>query len=184
MSDQQPSKAAPKPPAVMESQPWTGDLPENLRKQFPEDVLETSLYLGQPFVTCRAEAAAAVIRHLRDAEAFDALVDVTAVDYPSREARFELIYIVYSHARNERIRVKTRAGGASRVPTLTAVFTGANWLEREVYDMFGIVFDGHPGLHRILLPDEWSGFPLRKDSSILGMDQAWVKDNLGIESGQ
>ncbi|MBX9600623.1 MAG: NADH-quinone oxidoreductase subunit C [Bryobacteraceae bacterium] len=168
----------------MESQPWAGELPENLRTQFSEDVPETSQYAGQPYVVCKPDAAVAVLRYLKEREQFDALVDITAVDYPSREARFELIYIVYSHARNQRLRVKTSIGAASRPRTLTAVFTGANWLEREVYDMFGIVFDGHPGLHRILLPEEWTGFPLRKDSSILGMDQAWVKDNLGIESGQ
>jgi NADH-quinone oxidoreductase subunit C len=71
-----------------------------------------------------------------------------------------------------------------KVPSVTGVWPTANWLEREIYDMFGVVYEGHPDLNRILLPDEWVGHPLRKDYDILKQDEAWVKANLGIESGQ
>jgi NADH-quinone oxidoreductase subunit C len=113
---------------------------------------------------------------------YDFLVDLTAVDYPTRELRFELVYLVHRFADESRIRVKAATG--DRAPSVTAIHAGANWLEREVFDMFGIAFDGHPNLKRILLPEDWEGHPLRKDYGIVQMDNAWVQANLGIESGQ
>jgi NADH-quinone oxidoreductase subunit C len=80
--------------------------------------------------------------------------------------------------------VKTAVADGFQPRSLVAIYPTANWLEREVYDMFGIEFEAHPDMRRILLPDEWQGFPLRKDKSILAMDNEWVKANLGIESGQ
>ena len=115
---------------------------------------------------------------------FDYLVDLTAVDYPKRAERFDVVYILYSFARNERIRVKTMITDGDRPATAVTVHLAANWLEREVFDMFGIEFEGHPDMRRILLPEEWQGYPLRKDYSILRQDDGWVQENLGIESGQ
>ena len=112
------------------------------------------------------------------------LVDVTAVDYPKRAERFELFYILYSFARNERLRVKAMIADGAKPATAVGVHPGANWLEREVFDMFGIQFEGHPDMRRILMPEEWEGFPLRKDYGILKQDDRWVRENLGIESGQ
>jgi NADH-quinone oxidoreductase subunit C len=174
----------PKKPAVMETSPWESELTRRLAGQFGGEILEFASYLGQNFLVARPEAVVAILRFLRDEAGFDYLVDVTAVDYPQREERFDLIYIVYSFSRNERIRVKTRIRDGYQPETATSVFAGANWLEREVYDMFGIRFAHHPDMKRILLPDEWQGHPLRKDYSIIEMDNRWVKDNLGIDSGQ
>src|SRR5207245_433406 len=97
---------------------------------------------------------------------FDYCVDVTAVHYPQREKQFDVIWILYSFARNERIRVKTMIADGETVPSAVSIWPAANWLEREVYDMFGIRFEGHPDLKRILLPDGWKGHPLRKDYGI------------------
>jgi len=122
--------------------------------------------------------------HLRDEEKFDMLADLTAVDWPKREKRFDVVLNLYSFSKNERLRLKVWAADAEDVPSVVSVWPTANWQEREVFDMFGIVFSGHPNLKRILLPDEWQGYPLRKDYDILQQDTAWVRENLGIESGQ
>jgi NADH-quinone oxidoreductase subunit C len=108
----------------------------------------------------------AIARVLRDHPdlRFTFLADITAVDVHPAEPRFELIYILVSIAHRLRLRVKVRlAGEDARVPTLTSLWPAANWLEREVWDMFGIQFDGHPDPRRLLMPEDWDGFPLRKD---------------------
>ncbi len=140
--------------------------------------------MGQNFLVVKPDAVIPVLEFLKLEADFDYLVDVTAVDYPSRAERFDLVYILYSFVRNERIRVKTRIPEGFRPASAVKVHLTANWLEREVFDMFGIEFDGHPDMRRILLPEEWEGYPLRKDYSILQQDEKWVKENLGIESGQ
>ena len=91
---------------------------------------------------------------------------------------------LYSFPKNERLRLKAHLGENEGVGSVVIVWPVANWLEREIFDMFGIRFEGHPNLRRILLPDEWQGYPLRKDYDILQQDKAWVRENLGIESGQ
>ena len=171
--------------ARMITTPWDTELARELHRQFGELILECATYLDQNFAVVRPDAAVKVLGWLKREKDFDTIVDATIVDYPKREgARFDLIYIVFSHARNERVRVKTLLEDGYEPATATTVYAGANWLEREIFDMFGIRFAGHPDLRRILLPDDWRGHPLRKDTSILAMDQQWVKDNLGIESGQ
>ena len=105
-------------------------------------------------------------RALRDHAdlAFSLLVELTAADFWPREPRFEAIYILVSIARKQRLRVKVRLSGPdAHLPTVTDLWPAANWLEREVWDMFGIVFDGHPDPRRLLMPEDWEGYPLRKD---------------------
>jgi NADH-quinone oxidoreductase subunit C len=176
--------APPKPPATMAATPWDSDLACELKERFGDRISEISTYLGQNFIVAKPEAAVPVLEYLKLEADFDYLVDVTAVDWPKRPERFDLVYIVYSFARNERIRIKTCIPEGYRPETAVAVHLTANWLEREVYDMFGIEFAGHPDLRRILLPEEWEGYPLRKDYSILQQDQRWVRENFNIESGQ
>lgn len=95
---------------------------------------------------------------------FDVLADLTAVDYWPREPRFELVYVLVSTERRHRLRLKARLPGiAAHLGTVTGVWPAANWLEREVWDLFGIVFDGHPDPRRLLMPEDWEGYPLRKD---------------------
>jgi NADH-quinone oxidoreductase subunit C len=176
--------APPKPPAPMASTPWDGELPAQLKERFGNLITECATYLGQNFVAVRPDAVIPVLEFLQLEADFDYLVDITAVDYPNRPERFELFYILYSFERNERLRVKTMIADGAQPSTAVGVHAGANWLEREVFDMFGIQFAGHPDMRRILLPEEWEGFPLRKEMSIVQQDDRWVRENLGIESGQ
>jgi len=175
---------APKAPAVMAATPWESELTAALAKRFGDAISAFSTYLGQNFLVARPEAVVPIIEYLKTDEGFDYLVDVTAVDYPKRAERFDLVYILYSFGRNERIRVKTAIADGYKPQSVTGVHPTADWLEREVFDMFGIEFAGHPDLKRILLPDEWEGHPLRKDKAITDMDTRWVKENLSIESAQ
>jgi NADH-quinone oxidoreductase subunit C len=176
--------APPKPPATMAATPWDSELSRDLKEHFGDSITETSTYLGQNFVVAKPDAAIPILEYLKLDADFDYLVDVTAVDWPKRPERFDLIYIVYSFARNERMRIKTNIPDGFKPASSVGVHLTANWLEREVYDMFGIEFAGHPDMRRILMPDEWQGHPLRKDYGILQQDQRWVQENLGIESGQ
>jgi NADH-quinone oxidoreductase subunit C len=176
--------APPKPPATMAATVWASDLARELKERFGDRISELSTYLGQNFIVAKPEAAISVLEYLKLEVDFDYLVDVTAVDWPKRPERFDLIYIVYSFARNERVRVKTNIADGYKPETAVDVHLTANWLEREVFDMFGIEFAGHPDMKRILLPEEWQGYPLRKDYGIFQQDEKWVQENLGIESGQ
>jgi len=164
--------------------PWESELTAHLKERFGDRITEFSTYLGQSFLIAKPESVIPILEFLKLEEDFDYLVDLTAVDYPKRAERFDVVYILYSFAKNERIRVKTTVADGARPQTAVTVHLTANWLEREVFDMFGIQFEGHPDMRRILLPEEWEGYPLRKDYSILQQDQRWVQENLGIESGQ
>jgi len=179
-----PKPAPPKPPAVMAATPWDSDLARELKERFGDRITETSTYLGQNFIVAKPDSAIAVLEYLKLEADFDYLVDITAVDWPKRAERFDLVYIIYSFSRNERVRIKTCIADGFQPETAVGVHLTANWLEREVFDMFGIEFAGHPDMRRILLPEEWQGFPLRKEMGILQQDQRWVQENLGIESGQ
>jgi NADH-quinone oxidoreductase subunit C len=176
--------APPKPPAPMAAIAWQAELPELLKERFGDEIVQFSTYLGQNFVVAKPDAVISIVEFLKVEADFDYLVDITAVDYPNRAERFDLVYILYSFARNERVRVKTMIADGQQPATAVNVYSAANWLEREVFDMFGIQFAGHPDMRRILLPEEWQGFPLRKEHSIIAQDNRWVKENLGIESGQ
>jgi len=146
--------------------------------------LEPLTYAGQNYMVVDRSLIPEILQVLRNEEQFDYCVDITAVHYPKREKQFDVVWVLYSFARNERTRVTTRISDGERLPSSVPIWPTANWLEREVFDMFGIKFDGHPDLKRILLPDGWKGYPLRKDYSILQQDNEWVQINLGIESGQ
>ena len=177
------AKAPPKPEGP-KPEPWDSDLARSLKSQYGSGIRETSTYLGQKYLVVDSTIIHDILLRMRDAELFNYCVDITAVHYPKREDQFDVIYILYSFHHNERVRVKTQIKDGETLRSVVGIWETANWLEREVFDMFGISFDGHPDLKRILLPDGWKGHPLRKDYPILQQDQEWVKINLGIESGQ
>jgi NADH-quinone oxidoreductase subunit C len=164
---------------------WDNEFTQSLKRTYGSGIREANTYLGQNYIVVDPTIITEILTEMRDDEGFNYCVDVTAVHYPKREkAEFEIVYILYSYAKNTRVRVKTQIADGASVPSVVPIWPTANWLEREVFDMFGIRFEGHPDLKRILMPDEWKGHPLRKDYDILKQDQEWVQINLGIESGQ
>ena len=146
----------------------SGELAERIRQRFPE-VLRAR---GEVTVTVTALELTSALEYLRDEEdlAFRFLSDLTATDWPRLEPRFWIAYHLQSLEHAHRIRVKVGlAGDDPRAPTVTALYPTANWHEREVFDFFGVVFDGHPDLRRIEMPEGWVGHPLRKDHPLAGV---------------
>lgn len=138
-------------------------LPKIMEK-FKDAIIDTHSNFGDETVIVKRENLLELCKFLKDELEFEFLMDVTAVDYPQRKPRFEVVYHFYSFKNNYRLRVK--AGVPEEDPTIDSLmplWIGANWFEREVYDMFGIKFKGHPDLRRILMYDEFQGHPLRKD---------------------
>lgn len=178
-----PTPPPPKAPAPLQIQ-LDNDLTKRYRERFGAAILDALEDRKQPYLIIDSSQLANIARYSRDEEKFDLLEDYTAVDWPRREKRFDLVAILYSFSHNTRLRLKIPIVENERPASLVDIWPTANWLEREIFDMFGVVFAGHPDLKRILLPDEWQGHPLRKDYDILRQDTAWVRENLGIESGQ
>ncbi len=176
--------AAPAKPAGPAPVPWDSELVKGFKSHYGSGIAEASTYMGQNYLVVDRSIIHEVLEILRREQQFDYCVDITAVHYPKREKQFDIVYVLYSFPKNERMRVKAQFADGESVPTAVPVWPTANWLERECFDMFGINFEGHPDLRRILMPDGWKGYPLRKDYDILKQDTDWVKANLGIESGQ
>ena len=124
--------------------------------------------VGEVSIDVRRESIADVIRTLRDRFEYQQLMEIAGVDYPSRAERFDVVYHMLSVTKNHRIRVRVRTDEDSPVPTVTGLFPVANWLEREVFDLYGVLFDGHPDLRRILTDYGFDGFPFRKDFPLTG----------------
>ena len=178
------AKPAAAKPAGPTPQPWESEIVTRLRNRYGSGV-DPKTYLGQNYIVADPSIVHELLQVLRDDELFDYCVDITAVHYPQRkDQEFDIVWILYSFEHNQRVRVKTMIKDGGSVPSAVEIWSTANWLERECYDMFGIRFEGHPDLRRILLPDGWQGFPLRKEYGITQQDGEWVKINLGIESGQ
>jgi NADH-quinone oxidoreductase subunit C len=178
-----PAAPAPKPPAPVQV-PLDNELTRRYRERFGSAILDALEDRKQPYLVIDVAQLIEIARYSRDEEKFDLLEDYTAVDWPKREKRFDLVAVLYSFPHNLRLRLKAPLTENVRAASLVEIWPAANWLEREIYDMFGIEFSGHPDLKRILLPDGWQGHPLRKDYDILKQDTAWVRENLGIDSGQ
>jgi NADH-quinone oxidoreductase subunit C len=133
-------------------------------------LLTHSIAHGELTIVVPARDIVATIKVLRDDERcqYFSIIDVTAIDWPSREARFDIVYHLLSPTHNRRIRVKIEVGEATPVPSIIAVFPGADWFEREVYDLYGVPFTGHPDMRRLLTDYGFEGHPLRKDFPLTG----------------
>ena len=138
---------------------------ELLRKEFPAEIVATGSYRDQHWVEVKIDRLVEICVWLRDdpSTAFDFLADVSAVHWPEDPQPIEMVYHLESHSRTDRLRIKARTGDRGPVPSLNEVWSAADWNEREAYDMFGIEFSGHPDLRRILMPDDYTDFPLRKE---------------------
>ncbi len=137
---------------------------EDIKKQFADSVLSSQFFRGEKTIIVKRERVFEIAKYLKDVLEFDFLMDLTAVDHYPEKPRFEVVYNFYSFPRNERIRMKSAVDETNCVASsLSGLWHSANWLEREVYDMFGIKFTDHPDLRRILMYDTFEGYPLRKD---------------------
>ena len=157
----------PPPPAGVEPPAFVA----TLQAAIPGSVSQISYFVGDWTLIVPVAQIAAVTRYLRDAPdaAFDFCSDVTASDWPPRkEARFDVVYCLYSTRLRHRIRLKVRVAENQPIPSATPVWPAADWLEREVWDLFGVNFTGHPDRRRILMPEDWQGFPQRKDYPLEG----------------
>jgi NADH-quinone oxidoreductase subunit C len=146
-------------------------------------VLEATQFLGQLAIRIEGAQIVKACDFLRreSASQFNYLTDVTCVHFPDRiAAPFEVVYNLYSIEANERLRLKVAVSAAEGIESVTSVWPAANWMEREVYDLFGVRFLNHPDLRRILLPPDWEGHPLRKDYALEFVENQWTTEHLPV----
>ena len=146
------------------------DLKAHIEAQLTDAVNAASIENGELTIDARRAEIMTVISFLRDDPIckFSSLIDICGVDYPSRERRFDVVYHMLSMAHNTRIRIKVKTDETVPVHSITSLFPNANWYEREAFDMYGILFDEHPDLRRILTDYGFEGYPLRKDFPLSG----------------
>ncbi len=189
LQEQPAAAGAPKPPVKKKEEgPKPTDasghaLVKKLKSNFGDAVGDASEFIGQLSITVAGARIVEICDFLkRDQETpFDYLSDLTCVHYPDRwDTPFEIVYNLFSISTNERVRLKVRTAGAA--DSVTSIWPAANWLEREVFDLFGVRFANHPDLRRLLLPPDWEGYPLRKDYPLEFVENAWTKEHLPVMS--
>lgn len=145
-------------------------LAEAAKAALPDAMLDTKIAVGELTLSARREKLPQLMMYLRDDPAwrFKILIDICGADYPDRAERFEVVYHLLSVHKNLRVRVKTSTDAAIPVPSIVDLFPAANWFEREAFDLYGVLFEGHPDLRRILTDYGFRGHPLRKDFPLTG----------------
>jgi NADH-quinone oxidoreductase subunit C len=152
----------------------SAELPQSFAKALGDAIADIVVFRDEVTLIVPRERIVEVLTHLRDAQRFDMLADETCVDYYPKEPRFGIVYQLNSLSRAMRVRVKVLLSEYdASVPTAVGVYRNADWLEREIYDLFGISFDGHPDQRRIMLPPDWQGHPLRRDVPVLVEENAF-----------
>jgi NADH-quinone oxidoreductase subunit C len=151
-----------------------------LKEKFAASIIDVVEFRGEVTVTVAKDAIIEILSFLKQTLQFNQLTDLTAVDYlGKKDDRFMMVYQLLSIPHKDRLRIKTAVSEAAcSIPSAVQVWATANWLEREVYDLFGITFEGHPDLRRILMTDDWVGHPLRKDYPLQGPDREPYKGRL------
>jgi NADH-quinone oxidoreductase subunit C len=150
-----------------------------LKEKFASAILEIKEFRGETTVTVTKENIVGICAFLRDELGYNLLTDLTAIDYLGREPRFMVVYNLYSIPDKDRLRIKAPVPEVDgNIDSVAGIWSTANWLEREVYDLMGITFNNHPDLRRILMTDDWVGHPLRKDYPLQGPDREPYKGRL------
>jgi len=161
------------------------ELTRALREALGNEIADVVVFRDEVTLNVPRERVIEVLTHLRDVQQFNMLTDETCVDYYPREPRFGILYQLYSIPRNIRVRVKVMLSEYdASLPTATGLYRNANWLEREIYDLFGIHFEGHPDLRRILLPPDWQGHPLRKEVPVAVEENAFTFNRERVDAGK
>lgn len=132
---------------------------------FPQGILHAAVFHGQTSVECSKEALKNILSFFKQ-EGYEVLMDLTAVDYIEPLTRTKVVYWLHNPANYERVRLSVFANRDETLPSVTHLWEGADWYEREVFDLFGVNFEGHPGMKRILMPEDWVGHPLRRDYAL------------------
>ena len=136
-----------------------------IKEKFANSILEIVEFRNELTCVVKKSDLPAICKFLRDDPEllFDFLSCISGVDFPERNPRFDVVYELFSISKNHRVRLKVKVNEEESIPSITSIWSTANWHEREVFDLFGINFEGHPDLRRILMPDDYKGHPLRKD---------------------
>ncbi len=160
-----------KDPVVPEWQDGSSDpLTAALQEEFGDAIESARSFAGDLTFQVRRDAISQICASLKNKHEFTYLVDLCGADYPKREPRFDVVYQLHRFSDQRRIRLRVMTDEATPVPSVSGVWRAANWPEREVYDMFGVRFEGHPDMTRILLWEGFNGYPLRKDFPVEGID--------------
>jgi NADH-quinone oxidoreductase subunit C len=150
-----------------------------LKEQFAASIIDITEFRGEVTVTVGKDDILAILRFLKQDLQYNLLTDVTAVDYLGKKTeRFMMVYQLYSIPNKDRLRIKAPLAEGDSIQSASQVWATADWLEREVFDLFGITFENHPDLRRILMTPEWEGHPLRKDYPVQGPDREPYKGRL------
>lgn len=148
-----------------------------IEERFPDSIVGGAVARGEVSIVVRPERIVDVCRFLKDERQFNRLSAITAVDWHPANPRFEIVYLLHSTPLNGRLRLKCRVGGdLAEIDSVTAVWRAANWYEREVFDLFGVMFRNHPDLRRIMMPEDWQGHPLRKDYPVHGYKYSYQNE--------
>lgn len=145
-------------------------------QQIPNAIADAQTAVDGPVLFIAPDEIVNVCRLLRDSQRFERLSAITAVDWWPREPRFEVVYFLHSYRHNARLRLSVRIGENEELESLCGVCRGANWYEREVFDLFGVRFRNHPNLERIMMPADWEGHPLRKDYPVHGHKYSYQEE--------
>jgi NADH-quinone oxidoreductase subunit C len=152
---------------------------DKLKDKFGDTVLDTIEFRGETTVVVKKEDIVAVCAFLKEELGFNFLTDLCGVDYMGQDPRFMVVYHLYNISTHTRLRIKAPVEESdTRIDTVSGVWSTANWMERETWDLMGITFNNHPDPRRILMPDDWEGHPLRKDYPVQGPDREPYQDRL------